>query len=220
MVTLQYRSIAAALLIAASAAARSQSTSAPQPAAGPAAGYVASPPPPTAAGNTSAPYIFPNSHQQFRNYLYSTFGPPGFISSAVGAGLDQRKPAPPEWDSGAQGYFERYGWRFGMQLVSQTTAYSLGALSHEDVAYHRCACAGLFPRTTHAFVSTLTAKTSGGRTVFSVPALVSPYAGSFAAVNAWYPARYEPADALRIGSMSFVFKAAGNLVGEFLAPAR
>jgi hypothetical protein len=210
MVTLQCRSIVAALLIATSAAAHSQSTSSPQPAPAPVAGYVAIP----------ALYTFPDSHQQFRNYLYSTFGPPAFISSAIGAGLDQRKPAPPEWDSGAQGYAERYGWRFGMQLVSQTTAYSLGALIHEDVAYHRCACAGLLPRSTHAVVSTLTARTSSGRTVFSVPALVSPYAGSFTAVNAWYPARYEPADALRIGSMSFVFKAAGNLVGEFLAPPR
>jgi hypothetical protein len=214
MFNLRYSSILAALLIAASAAAHSQSTSSPQPGAG----YVVNPP--TAAGSTASPYTFPNSHQQLGNYLYSTFGPPAFIASAVGAGLDQRKPAPPEWDSGAQGYAERYGWRFGMQLVSQTTAYSLGALTHEDVAYHRCACAGLLPRTTHAFVSTLTARTGSGRTVFSVPALVSPYAGSFTAVNAWYPARYEPGDALRIGSMSFVFKAAGNLVGEFLAPAR
>jgi hypothetical protein len=210
MVTLQCRSIVAALLIATSAAAHSQSTSSLQPAPASVAGYVAIP----------ALYTFPDSHQQFRNYLYSTFGPPAFISSAIGAGLDQRKPAPPEWDSGAQGYAERYGWRFGMQLVSQTTAYSLGALIHEDVAYHRCACAGLLPRSTHAVVSTLTARTSSGRTVFSVPALVSPYAGSFTAVNAWYPARYEPADALRIGSMSFVFKAAGNLVGEFFAPPR
>ena len=107
-----------------------------------------------------------------------------------------------------------------MQMVTQTTAYALGALSHEDVTYHRCECTGLIPRSTHAFVSTLTAKIRSGRTVFSVPALVSPYAGSFTAVNAWYPARYEPADALRIGNMSFVFKAAGNLVGEFLAPRR
>jgi hypothetical protein len=210
MVTVSYRFIVAALLIATSAAAGSQSTSSPQ--TGPAAV-------PAPAANPAA-YSFPDSHQQFRNYLYSTFGPPAFISSAVGAGLDQRKPAPPEWDSGAQGYAERYGWRFGMQLVTQTIAYSLGALVHEDVAYHRCACAGLLPRTTHAFVSTLTARTTRGRTVFSVPALVSPYAGSFTAVNAWYPSRYEPADALRIGSMSFVFKAAGNLVGEFFAPPR
>jgi hypothetical protein len=210
MVTLPYRFIVAALLIITSAGAHSQSASSPQPAPAAVPGYAANP----------AAYTFPHSHQQFRNYLYSTFGPPAFISSAIGAGLDQRKPAPPEWDSGAQGYAERYGWRFGMQLVSQTTAYSLGALIHEDVAYHRCACAGLLPRTTHALVSTLTARTTSGRTVFSVPALVSPYAGSFTAVNAWYPARYEPADALRIGSMSFVFKAAGNLVGEFFAPPR
>jgi hypothetical protein len=210
MVTLQYRSIVAALLIATSAAAHSQSTASPQPGPATVPGYAANP----------AAYTFPRSPQQFRNYLYSTFGPPAFISSAIGAGLDQRKPAPPEWDSGAQGYAERYGGRFGMQLVSQTAAYSLGALIHEDVAYHRCACAGLLPRTAHALVSTLSARTTSGRTVFSVPALVSPYAGSFTAVNAWYPARYEPADALRIGSMSFVFKAAGNLVGEFFAPPR
>jgi hypothetical protein len=165
-------------------------------------------------------YAFPDGKQQFHNYLYSAFGPPGFISAAVGAGLEQNKPAPPEWDSGAKGYGERYGSRFGMQIVSQTTAYSLGALLHEDVAYHRCECTGFVPRSAHAVVSTLTAKTRSGRTVFSLPSLVSPYAGSFTAVNAWYPTRYEPADALRIGNMSFVFKAAGNMVGEFLAPRR
>src|SRR6516225_8969639 len=54
-------------------------------------------------------YRFPDRKQQFRNYLYYTFGPPALISTAVGAGLDQNKPAPPEWDSGAQGYGERYG---------------------------------------------------------------------------------------------------------------
>lgn len=165
-------------------------------------------------------YRFPDHKQQFRNYLYSTFGPPGLISSAIGAGIDQGKPAPPEWDSGAQGYGERYGSRFTMNLTAKTSEYSLGALMHEDVAYHRCDCTGFFPRTAHAFASVLTAKTRSGRTVFSVPSLVSPYAGSFMAVNAWYPSRYEPADALRIGNMSFVFKAGGNLIGEFIAPRR
>jgi hypothetical protein len=172
------------------------------------------------ASATPTTPTFPEGRQQFRNYLYYTFGPPALISTAIGAGIDQGKPAPPEWDPGAQGYGERYGWRFGMNMITHTTEFSLGALTHEDVAYHRCACSGFFPRSTHALVSTFTARTRSGRTVFSVPAVVSPYAGSFTAVNAWYPSRYQPADAFRIGSMSFVFKAAGNLIGEFIAPPR
>jgi hypothetical protein len=165
-------------------------------------------------------YSFPDRRQQFHNYLYNTFGPPGLISTAIGAGLEQSKPAPPEWDSGAEGYAERYGSRFGMSLMSETTKYSLGAVMEEDVSFHRCDCTGLIPRSVHAVSSTLTARTRTGHTIFSFPALVSPYAGSFAAVNAWYPSRYEPADAFRIGSMSFVYKVAGNLVGEFIAPRR
>jgi hypothetical protein len=173
-----------------------------------------------ASSRTVSAYTFPDHEQQFRNYLYYTFGPPGLISTAIGAGIDQGKPAPPEWDSGAEGYGERYGWRFGMNMTTKTTEYALGALIHEDVAYHRCDCSGFFPRTAHAFASILTAKSRSGRNVFSVPALVSPYVGSFTAVNAWYPSRYEPADAFRIGNMSFVFKAGGNLIGEFIAPRR
>jgi hypothetical protein len=165
-------------------------------------------------------YTFPDGRQQFHNYLYNTFGPPGLISTAIGAGLEQSKPAPPEWDSGAEGYAERYGSRFGMSLISETTKYSLGAVMNEDVSFHRCDCTGLIPRSVHAVAATLTARTRTGHAIFSLPALVSPYAGSFAAVNAWYPSRYEPADAFRIGSMSFVYKVAGNLVGEFIAPRR
>jgi hypothetical protein len=200
MARIPFRSAMAMLLVMVTVNARPQSSS------------MASTPAPT--------YNFPDRYQQFRNYLFSTFGPPGLISTAVGAGLDQSKPAPPEWDSGAEGYAERYGSRFGMLLVSETTKYSLGAVLHEDVAFHRCDCTGFIPRSTHAVVSTLTAKTRSGQTIFSIPALVSPYAGSFTVVNAWYPSRYEPADAFRIGSMTFVFKVAGNLVGEFIAPRR
>jgi hypothetical protein len=219
MVRLQSYWIFVALLIVLSSDAYAQSSSLEQPTSD-TAGGVAMHLPVAPSANAAGSYTFPDGKQQFRNYLYSTFGPPALISSAVGAGLDQNKLAPPEWDSGGEGFGERYGWRFGMQMVSQTTAYSLGALAHEDVTYHRCECTGLFPRSAHAFVSTFTAKTRSGRTIFSTPALVSPYAGSFTAVNAWYPNRYEPADAFRIGSTSFLFKAGGNLVGEFLAPRR
>lgn len=187
----------AILVCAASLTAHAQSSSDPaenppqDPRAAPVAAF---------SSGAAGAYVFPDRKQQFRNYLYYTFGPPGLISTAIGAGIDRGKPAPPEWDSGAQGYGKRYGWRFGMNLTTNTTEYTLGALIREDVAYHRCDCSGLFPRTAHAFVSVLTAKTRSGRTVFSMPSLVSPYVGSFTAVNAWYPSRYELADAFRIGT--------------------
>jgi hypothetical protein len=165
---------------------------------------------------TASAYSFPDAKQQFRDYLDSAFGPLALLRAGIGAGIDQSKPAPPEWDSGAQGYAERYGSRFGMFLVEETTRYSLGAAMHEDVAYHKCLCTGFLPRSTHAVISAFTARTRSGATVFSVPALVAPYAGSFTAVNAWYPARYEPMDAARLGTMAFTFQIGGNMLREFL----
>jgi hypothetical protein len=142
------------------------------------------------------------------------------VRAAIGAGLDQRKPAPPEWDSGTKGFGERYGFRFGMHTIAATAEYTEGALLREDVAYHRCNCAGFFPRTGHAILSTFTARTKSGGTVLSFPSISSAYAGSFSAVNAWYPARYEPQDAFRIGTLSFGFKMGANLMREYFLPAR
>jgi hypothetical protein len=207
------------LLVNSNTYAQSNSGTAPTPDSGPPSPAAALLPT-TPVAHAAAGYTFPDGKQQFRDYLFNGFGPPALISTAIGGALDQNKPAPPEWDSGAEGYGERYGFRYGMNLIDASTKYSLGALMHEDVAYHRCACDGLVPRSAHAVVSTLTAKTKSGKTIFSIAAFVSPYAGSFAAVNAWYPSRYEPADAFRIGSTSFLFKVVGNFVAEFIAPPR
>ena len=221
MARFQFACIVGALVLLVNSNTYAQSTSgtAPTPDYDPPS-PVAAPLPTAPVAHTAVAYTFPDGKQQFRNYLFNGFGPPALISTAIGAALDQNKPAPPEWDSGAEGYGERYGFRYGMNLIDASTKYSLGAVMHEDVAYHRCICSGFFPRSAHAILSTLTAKTRRGRTIFSIPAFVSPYAGSFAAVNAWYPSRYEPADAFRIGSTSFIFKVAGNFVAEFIAPPR
>ena len=170
------------------------------------------------SGGTAGPnaYSFPDGRQQFRNYLDAAFGPLAAVRAAIGAGIDQSKPGPPEWDSGAEGYGERYGFRFGMFLVEESARYSLGAVMREDVAYHRCMCAGFLPRSGHAVISAFTAQTRSGATVPSLPALVAPYAGAFTVVNAWYPARYEPMDAARMGSMAFTIQIGGNMLREFL----
>ena len=173
---------------------------------------------PTAGAQTQD--SFPDGRQQLVNYLNASFGPLAFGRAAIGAGLDQSKPAPPEWDSSAKGFGERYGFRFGMSLMDQGTKYALGAALGQDVSYRRCLCSGFAPRSGHALVSLLTARTRHGSTVFSVPALAGPYAGAFGAMKAWYPARYEAMDAARLGSTSFAMQFGANMLREFLPHRR
>jgi hypothetical protein len=66
-------------------------------------------------------------------------------------------------------------------------------------------------------VSTLTARRGeDGHRVFSVPALIAPYAGSMTAVYAWYPGRYDGKDALRMGNYTMLGYVGGNIALEFL----
>ena len=69
----------------------------------------------------------------------------------------------------------------------------------------------------HAALSTLTARQGqDGHRVFSVPALLAPYAGSFTAVYGWYPDRFGAKDAFRIGNYTLLANVGGNIGLEFI----
>jgi hypothetical protein len=89
--------------------------------------------------------------------------------------------------------------------VGATTRYGLSEAFKEDALYYRCECRGVFPRSSHAIVSILTARRGeNGHRVFSVPALVAPYAGTMTAVYGWCPGRYGARDAFRMGNYSML----------------
>jgi hypothetical protein len=52
--------------------------------------------------------------------------------------------------------------------------------------------------------------------VFSVPAVVAPYAGTMTAVYGWYPDRYNTQDAFRMGNYTLLGYVGQNLALEFL----
>jgi len=86
----------------------------------------------------------------------------------------------------------------------------------EDTLYYRCECQGLLPRVKHAMFSTLTARRGDdGHRVFSLPALIAPYAGSMTAVYGWYPSRFSAKDAFRIGNYSLLAYMGENISLEF-----
>jgi hypothetical protein len=190
--------------------ARSQSLADPADSSG-AAVLPASPPLPDLT------YMRPTQKTKLHNYAFDAFGPYPIIGAAFAAGINQEQNTPPEWKQGAEGYGKRYVSDFGIAAVSTTTRYALAQAFREDTLYYRCECKGLFPRLGHAMISTLTARRGDdGHRVFSFPALVAPYAGTMTAVYAWYPGRYEAADALRMGNYTLLGYVGGNIAMEFL----
>jgi hypothetical protein len=171
----------------------------------------------TAAAQPAPPYVRPTEATKIHNYLFDAFGPYPIVGAALVAGINQAGNGPPEWKQGAKGYGKRFGSDFGIAAITTTTRYALSAAFKQDAMYYRCECTGVFPRLKHAVFSTLTARRGAdGQTVFSVPALVAPYAGTMTAVYGWYPGRYNARDAFRMGNYNMLAWMGGNIVLEFL----
>ncbi len=161
-------------------------------------------------------YFRPTQRTMASNYVFDAYGPYPVAGAAFTAGLNQISNAPPEWKQGFVGYSKRFGSDFGIAAVGTTTRYALAEAFKEDTLYYRCECHGAFPRMRHALFSTLTARRGeDGHRVFSLPALIAPYAGSMTAVYGWYPNRFGAKDALRIGNYSLLAYAGQNLSLEF-----
>ncbi len=162
-------------------------------------------------------YNRPTQGVKIYNYVFEAFGPLPIGIAAVEAGIDQENNSPPEWKQGVEGYSKRFGSDLGTEAVSTTTRYALSEAFREDALYYRCDCRGIFPRLRHAVISTLTARRGqDGHRVFSVPALIAPYAGSMTAVYGWYPSRYSTKDALRMGNYTMLGLLGANISLEFL----
>jgi hypothetical protein len=162
-------------------------------------------------------YTRPKQITKLHNYVFDAFGPYPVVGAAFAAGIGEIGNSPPEWGRGAEGYSKRFGSDLGIAAVSTTTRYALAEAFKEDTIYYRCECKGVMPRLRHAVISTFTARRGeDGHRVFSIPAVVSPYAGTMTATYAWYPGRYGAEDALRMGNYNLLAYMAGNIALEFL----
>jgi hypothetical protein len=146
----------------------------------------------TAPPQPDLTYMRPPQITKLHNYLFDAFGPYPVVGAAIAGGINQVQNTPPEWKQGVDGYGKRFGSDFGIAAVTTTTRYALSEALHEDTLYYRCECKGVFRRLSHAVISTFTARRGDdGHRVFSLPDLVSPYAGTMTAVYGWYPGRYD-----------------------------
>lgn len=175
----------------------------------------------TATSTTNAQpdlsYVRPSQTTQLNNYIFDAFGPYPIAGSAIAAAVNQASDSPPEWHQGVEGYARRLGSDLGIAAIGTTTRYGLAEALKEDTLYYRCECTGVFPRLRHAVLSTLIARRGDdGHRVFSIPALIAPYAATMTAVYGWYPDRYSAKDAFRMGNYSMLAYMGGNVALEFL----
>src|ERR1700709_1613395 len=120
------------------------------------------------ADDAAVTYTRPTEKTKLRNYFFDTFGPYPIIGAAAAAGINQVTNTPPEWQQGAEGYGKRFASNFCIAAVRLPSRYSLAQAFREDTLYYRCECKGIFPRASHAVISTFTARRGDdGHTVFS-----------------------------------------------------
>ena len=170
----------------------------------------------TIPSRPDVPYVRPTHRTKASNYLFDAYGPYPIAGAALAAGINQLSNAPPEWRQGTEGFSKRFGSDFAVATIGTTTRFGLAEAFKEDTLYYRCECSGMWPRMNHAVISTFTARRGeDGHRVFSIPALVAPYAGTMTAVYGWYPNRFGAKDAFRMGNYSLLAYIGGNLALEF-----
>jgi hypothetical protein len=171
----------------------------------------------TAISQLDLIYVRPTERTKVNNYVFDAFGPYPITGAGFAAGINQLSKAPPEWHQGVEGYSKRFGSDFGMAAAGTTTRYALSEAFREDTLYYRCECSGIFPRFSHAILSTVTARHGqDGHRSFSFSSLLAPYVGSTVAVYGWYPDRFGAKDALRLGNYNLLAYMGGNVALEFL----
>jgi hypothetical protein len=179
---------------------------------------------------------YPSLDQRRQSYLYDLIGPRAFLGAGVSAIIDQAAslkvgypadgyPGPgkhpghgtvPEWGQGLPGYGRRYGSEFGMGFISVSSKYAIGEALHQDVTYHACDCPGRpVHRFLHLVFASYAAHSEHGRTLPSIPILVSPFIASEAAVHIWYPSRFNVSDALRLSLSPLYTIPIRNLIAEY-----
>ncbi len=170
----------------------------------------------SATGTLDLDYVRPTERTKVSDYAFDAFGPYPIAGAAFAAGINQWTNSPPEWGQGAEGFGKRFGSDFGIAAIGTAARYGLAEAFREDTMYYRCECTGPLPRLRHAAISTFTGRRGqDGHRVFSISALVAPYAGTMTAVYLWYPDRFNAKDAFRMGNYSLLGYLGGNIALEF-----
>lgn len=165
---------------------------------------------------TANNYTRPTAEKRFHRYLNSTIGAYALAGVGVATVFQQVKNKPPEWEKTGTGFARRLASNFGENAIGETVSYGLEEALKLDGHFYRSDKRDFGSRLSNGLLTTFTGRTPSGKRVFNPSRVVGSYAGSFVAVNAWYPQRFNNKDAFRRGSQSLLLSVGFNLLNEFL----
>ena len=154
-------------------------------------------------------------HQLRHKYVWSTLELDGAIAATLGAGLDQWKHSPPEWDSDATGFAQRWVSDYAETAIGNTAKYAVARIFHHDPSFTRCECSGFARRLRHAVDSPFMARRRDGTRVASAASLAGFLTGHVVSASTWYPAPLGTRSGLKHAGFSFVSKIAVDVFQEF-----
>lgn len=126
-------------------------------------------------------------------YLKQTLTTPeAYLKRAFAAAIDQARGTPYQWQGGVGGYGERFASREGQFVTANTLAYLGNAKLGYEVRYDKCKCAGLWPRTRHAFFRNLVTYDRSEEHLRPQWALYGGAFGGGMVSTAWKPGSHNP----------------------------
>jgi CheY-like chemotaxis protein len=142
--------------------------------------------------------------------------PVTLFSSALGAGIDQWRNAPPEWGQGSEGYARRFASAEGFTAAHNAIGLGFDLAFHLDPRYRRLSQAGFMPRLRNAVSQTFIANKDDGGKMINVSEIAGNFGAGFIA-NSWQPAGYNRAgDGLTRGAFGLAYHTLKNVAREFL----
>jgi hypothetical protein len=153
--------------------------------------------------------------ERFRLYLCRTYGPGAILQSAVAGGFAQLHNEPKEWKQGAEGYGERVGSAYGIDMIRGTLQYGAAAALREDDRYIRSRDTGFWKRSKHAVAETFLARNNAGHEHFAFSRFGSAAGASFIS-RTWQPRSTNTAgDAAVVFGLTIGADVGSNIFHEF-----
>jgi hypothetical protein len=145
--------------------------------------------------------------ERVRDYLSSLIDGEAVVRAAASAGIRQAEDVPEEWGGGAEGYRDRLGNAFAIQVIRRTLQHGAAAALHEDNRYFASGENGFFRRTKYAVRSTFLARHDNGQQYLSFSRFGAAGGAAFIS-RIWQP---HSANSAGDGAVSFGIAIGGDI---------